>query len=321
MRVSIVVTTFNAEAWIEAVVSSLRVQTHRNLEILVVDDGSSDSTVDIAERLQLDDGRIRVLRNPHGGTAAAVNRGLEEARGEIVSLLSHDCYAEPDWISRAHDAFASQDLVGIVRGPVLPSRRISIPFYHCMVVDHASPSFDGVCIAYRAAALDRAGRYFDRELSRSGDDADLGWRILEVGYRQMWLDQPIARHEVVPRDPWSGLSQSFGVYRFPLLVRRHPALRSHLTLRCLWGGRARPAKFLLAHAVLAGAVAGRPRLTGAAASLLCFAAAAESARTLAQIDVSCAQRWLAMPLEKLLRDIISTYALAYGSLHYRSPVL
>jgi len=319
--VSVIVTAFNAEPWIERVVDSVRQQSYDRVEIVVIDDGSTDRTRELVSTLGEEDRRVTLAACEHAGTAKALTAGLRRARGEFVCLLSHDCYAVPDWLDRVVDALSADPSVGIVRGPVLPARESEVPFYHCMVVDHDSRSFDGVCIAYRAAALDAAGRHFDEQLSRYGDDADLGWRILECGYRHVWLHDPTAYHEVVPRTFWSGIRTSLGVYRFALLVRRHPDLRARLGLRFLWGGRTRYASVVLVHVAAIALVAGQPQVAAGAAAGLVGVLLADGARRKAATGLTLRDRWLAMPLERLLSGLVATYALAYGSLRYRSLVL
>jgi len=317
--VSVVVAAHNAEAWITGVVDAIRAQTYEQLEIVVVDDGSSDRTRDLVASMQQLEPRLRLIAARHGGTAHTVTRGLHAATGAVVCLISHDCYAVSDWVERVIVGFSDPD-VGIVRGPVLPAREILVPFFHCMVVDHDSVSFDGVCIAYRATALDAAGRYFEPALSRNGDDADLGWRIVDLGYRHVWLTDPTAYHDVVPRSFWSGIRASGGVFRFALLVRAHPGMRSHLRLGFLWGGRARYAKVALLHAAVILAAIGQLRPAAVLAVLLLAATVVDGAHSSLSAKLRLRDRLLTVPLEKLLRDVVGSYALAYGSIRYRSLV-
>ena len=162
IRISVIVTAYNAAPWIQGVLASLLAQWYppEQVEIIVVDDGSRDRTTMLVEALAQQDHRIRLIRQANRGTAGAVTTGLEAARGDILCLLSHDCYAEPNWLARVAAAFAADPRVGIVRGPILPTRPIDVPFVHCTIVDHDSRSFDGACIAYRTEAVDLAGRYF-----------------------------------------------------------------------------------------------------------------------------------------------------------------
>jgi glycosyltransferase involved in cell wall biosynthesis len=83
--VSVIVPAYNAEKTIGETLSSVSAQTYRNVEIVVVDDGSVDNTAEIVERYARTDLRVRLIRQANIGVAAARNRGLAEARGRIRS--------------------------------------------------------------------------------------------------------------------------------------------------------------------------------------------------------------------------------------------
>ncbi len=90
--VSVIVPAFNAAAYLGAALDSLRAQTERSLEIIVIDDGSSDETAIIARRHASEDPRIRVISHekPSGRPASARNAGLRVARGKYIALLDAD---------------------------------------------------------------------------------------------------------------------------------------------------------------------------------------------------------------------------------------
>jgi hypothetical protein len=88
--VSVILPVYNGERYIQQAIESARRQTHTNLEIICVDDGSTDGTVAIAEALAAIDARIRIMRQPNGGVARARNCGLSAARGEFIAPLDAD---------------------------------------------------------------------------------------------------------------------------------------------------------------------------------------------------------------------------------------
>ena len=91
--VSVVITAWNMEAWIGETLDSALAQTHPHVEVIVVDDGSTDSTPAILARYA---GRIRTLRQSNQGLAAARNAGIALSRGEYVALLDADDLWTPD---------------------------------------------------------------------------------------------------------------------------------------------------------------------------------------------------------------------------------
>lgn len=103
-RVSVVVPAYNAEATLDETLRSVRAQTHRNLEIAVVDDGSRDGTAAVAERHARVDPRVRVLRQANAGVAAARNLGVAETRGRLVAPVDADDLWAPRKIERQLEA-------------------------------------------------------------------------------------------------------------------------------------------------------------------------------------------------------------------------
>ncbi|MGO8152586.1 glycosyltransferase family 2 protein [Rhizobium leguminosarum] len=88
--VSVVIPAFNASRYIERTLRSAGRQTYRNLEIIVVNDGSTDDTAKVVEQVALADSRIRLLSTPNRGVAAARNTGIREAAGRFVAFLDAD---------------------------------------------------------------------------------------------------------------------------------------------------------------------------------------------------------------------------------------
>jgi glycosyltransferase involved in cell wall biosynthesis len=88
--VTVVIPAYNAARTIDETLRSVRCQTHSRLEILVVDDGSEDETEQIVRRHAAEDRRVRLIRQPRSGVAAARNRGIAEAAGDFVSPIDAD---------------------------------------------------------------------------------------------------------------------------------------------------------------------------------------------------------------------------------------
>lgn len=96
--VSVVVAAYNIEKYIGKCLESLTGQTYKNLEILVVDDGSDDGTGAICDEMAAEDPRVKVFHRKNGGLSEARNFGIHKARGEYVALVDGDDYVEPDYI-------------------------------------------------------------------------------------------------------------------------------------------------------------------------------------------------------------------------------
>jgi glycosyltransferase involved in cell wall biosynthesis len=111
--ISVIVPFFNSRKYISRCVDGLLGQAYpRELtEILMIDNNSTDGSAEAARK----DARIRVLSQPKQGSYAARNRGLQEARGEIVAFTDADCVASPRWLAEI-DGALRDDRVGIVLG-------------------------------------------------------------------------------------------------------------------------------------------------------------------------------------------------------------
>ena len=96
--VSIVIATFNHGAYVAAAIESVLAQDHPHVELIVVDDGSTDDTPSILERYR---DRARIVSQANAGQARALNRGWQMARGDILSYLGSDDTLEPNAVSRA----------------------------------------------------------------------------------------------------------------------------------------------------------------------------------------------------------------------------
>jgi glycosyltransferase involved in cell wall biosynthesis len=90
--ISIVVPCYNEEKFVTRCISSLLNQEYRDIEVLAMDDGSSDSTPSLLDSLAKNDSRLRVFHLPHGGMNAAVNAGLEKFTGSYVMSVNSDDY-------------------------------------------------------------------------------------------------------------------------------------------------------------------------------------------------------------------------------------
>ncbi|HEY0835569.1 MAG TPA: glycosyltransferase family A protein [Azospirillum sp.] len=112
--VSVIIPAYNAERYIGATLASVIAQTHRRLEILVVDDGSTDGTVAIVEQHMAGDGRVRLIRQRNGGVANARNRGIAESRGPFIAPLDADDLWHPEKLETQLAAMRRSPRIGCV---------------------------------------------------------------------------------------------------------------------------------------------------------------------------------------------------------------
>ena len=108
--ISIIVPVYNIIEYLPRCVESLRKQTYDKIEILLVDDGSTDGTAELCDKLAVEDVRIRVFHKQNGGSSSARNLGIQEATGEYLGFVDSDDYVEPDMYERLLQAIETTHL-------------------------------------------------------------------------------------------------------------------------------------------------------------------------------------------------------------------
>lgn len=167
--VSVVIPAYNAECTLGATLDSVCAQSHRALEIIVVDDGSTDATAEIAQVRATRDPRVRVLRTPNRGVAAARNAGIRASAGAFVAPVDADDLWHPDKIAHQLAAMlAGGDAIGFVYTPyrlidaedrVLTSRADIVEgatFQRLLLLNFVG---NGSALLIRRAAFDAVGGY------------------------------------------------------------------------------------------------------------------------------------------------------------------
>ena len=182
---SVVVCAYNAAATLDECLAHTCALEYPNLEVLVVDDGSTDATPEIACRHS----RARVITIKHAGLSVARNVGFQSASGKLVAYLDSDAYPSPEWPWYLALGFDAPN-VGSVGGPNLPpihdplggqvvARAPGGPV-HVLLSDDRAEHIPGCNMAFRKSVLeDVAG--FDPVYTAAGDDVDVCWRLLDSG--------------------------------------------------------------------------------------------------------------------------------------------
>ena len=96
-QISIIVPVYNSEKYLDACIDSILSQSFRDFELILVDDGSKDSSAQICDEYASQDTRVRVIHKANGGVSAARNDGLDIAKGEYITFIDSD-----DWVEREY---------------------------------------------------------------------------------------------------------------------------------------------------------------------------------------------------------------------------
>ncbi|MCP9819745.1 glycosyltransferase [Synechococcus sp. Cruz-9H2] len=185
-KVSVVVCAYNADRTIDTCLAALETVRYPNYEVIVVNDGSNDGTLDICRKYPY----IRLICQENKGLSVARNVGLEAATGEIVAYTDADCDVDPDWITYLVHGFRITGEVA-VGGPNLPPPEDSlVPSAvavspggptHVLIDDMEAEHIAGCNMAFKADVLRDLGG-FDAQYRAAGDDVDICWRLQDAGH-------------------------------------------------------------------------------------------------------------------------------------------
>jgi GT2 family glycosyltransferase len=238
--ISVVICAYNAEATLEECLLHTCALDFPNLEIIVVDDGSTDRTAEIARGHP----RARLVSIPHGGLSVARNEGWKAATGELIAYLDSDAYPTPEWLHYLSLGLYSS-AVAAVGGPNVPpvddppgaqvvARSPGGPV-HVLIGDDRAEHVPGCNMAFWRYALQEIGG-FDPIYTSAGDDVDVCWKVLDQGYEIGFHPAALVWHHRRP-GLRTYLRQQRGYGRAEALVEsRHPDRFTPLgTAR--WSGR------------------------------------------------------------------------------------
>jgi GT2 family glycosyltransferase len=210
---SVIVVCWNSADVLGGCLDRLLAQDYTNYEIVVVDDGSQDETLAVAQRRGPPDGNLKVVRSSRNrGCPAARNLGLEHAQGEIVAFIDADGFAAPSWLRQLVATFDADETVGGAASTVFfadnplvlngaggtvnrqgwaADLSMNESYERAEIASEALYPM-GCGMAVRRSALERVGPFDDRMLNYY-DDVDYGIRLWRAGYRvvvadEAWID-------------------------------------------------------------------------------------------------------------------------------------
>jgi cellulose synthase/poly-beta-1,6-N-acetylglucosamine synthase-like glycosyltransferase/peptidoglycan/xylan/chitin deacetylase (PgdA/CDA1 family)/spore germination protein YaaH len=241
--VSVLIPAFNEERVIERSIRQVLASERVRIEVIVIDDGSSDATSAVVTEHFAGDPRVRLLTIPNGGKAVALNRGLELASGEIVVALDADTQFEPKTIARLARWFVDPKL-GAVAGNAKVGNRVNLvtkwqalEYITAQNLERralaqlgAMTVVPGAVGAWRKAAIAEVGGYPPDTLA---EDQDLtiavqraGWTVMHDQYAVAWTEAPQSLRQLArQRFRWAfGTIQCVWKHRRILASGRPPGL-------------------------------------------------------------------------------------------------
>ena len=182
--VSIIVCSYNGGATLKSCLQSLSKLNYPNYEIVLVDDGSTDNTAEIAAAFP----NIRYIHQPNRGLSVARNTGATAAKGEVFAYTDSDCMADVDWLYYLVGTLTSGDYAGVGGPNMPPPARNWIQACvaaapggpsHVLLTDSVAEHIPGCNMAFWRWAFENVGG-FDPEYHKAGDDVDFCWRVQQA---------------------------------------------------------------------------------------------------------------------------------------------
>jgi len=205
-RVSIITPAYNAAPFIHDTIDSIQKQIFGDWELLIVDDGSTDETVEIVERSQQTDPRIRLLRQSNAGPSAARNRAMRIAGGAFFAFIDSDDQWHPEFLAHQLDVFAQHPETSLVTsnacflgGPLDGrARRPQSDGYPALTPEYiiANDSAVFIMTVFRREVFERIGGL--DETQWTSEDYDFWIRAALVGFVFRMSSRPLAlyrRHD------------------------------------------------------------------------------------------------------------------------------
>ena len=225
--ISVVVPAYNAEGTLDNSLTALGAQTmdRSRYEVIVVDDGSTDRTAEIARAYD-----VQLIQQANAGPAAARNRGAAEARGDLLLFTDADCAPAKDWIERMTEAFGDPDVAGAkgvyrTRQRALVARFVQLEYekkYARMRRQDRIDFVDTYSAAYRRGVFLANGGFETRFPTSSVEDQELSFRLARKGYRLVFVPQAAVYHvhDITPLE-YLRRKVNIGMWK-ALLLRWHP---------------------------------------------------------------------------------------------------
>ena len=311
-EVSVIVPARDAESTLPRALDALARQDFAgDYEVIVVDDGSRDRTVELAQAAP---GPLTVIEQAAAGPAAARNRGVAAAGGRALAFCDADCFPTSGWLSAGIAALQSADLV---QGRVLPDPTVPLgPFDRTLWVMFEAGLYETANLLVTRETFDRVGgfeEWLPVDLGKAMfEDTWFGWRARRAGVRTAFSEAALVHHAVFSRGGREYVAEQRRLRYFPAVAQKVPELRRGFFYRRVFLNRRTAAL----DAGLAGSVAAL-----AARSPLPLLTWAPYVWMLLRRARMHGADWPKVAGVDLAADVVGLASLARGSLRYRSPLI
>jgi len=247
---TVVSATHNRPERLSALLAALAKQDLQEpFEVVVVEDGSTDATKEVVERIGETPYALTLLRQePARGAAAARNRGWKAARAGRIAFTDDDCRPAANWLSGLLRTSVAHP-EAIVQGRTLPDPDDEVQGRsRSIAITGPTPHFETCNILYPRVLLERTEGFREEFRRPVGEDGDLGWRARALGAESRFADEAVVFHAVHPESAKQALRRASFATDDVMAYRDNAGLRRLLLGRVLY----KPTHALLVHAALVG---------------------------------------------------------------------
>jgi glycosyltransferase involved in cell wall biosynthesis len=187
--VSVIMPVFNGERWIAEAIQSVLEQTFADFELIIVNDGSSDASLEIINQFAEKDSRVRIFDEQNRGQSVARNYGVKQARGEWIACIDADDLWHPHRLEKQINLiYADKEIILVGTGLLIidefgfRGRSYNFPVKHKNLVKRLvdfRPFFAHSSAIYKKEIFDELGGY--RDILKTAEDHDLWLRLSERG--------------------------------------------------------------------------------------------------------------------------------------------
>lgn len=198
--ISVIVPIYNVEPFLATCLDSILNQSYRRLEVILIDDGSTDFSLKIAETYAEKDDRVTVYSYPNSGQSAARNRGLEVATGQFITFVDADDLLLPDALEIMYNFICKED-ISLVEGKVIKAKfhdkKFSVKQCKTYIFNPEEAMVD---VLYQNRLLPSpCGKLYKKELFEGlrfekgliYEDLNIFYKVLERCNKIIWIDYPV----------------------------------------------------------------------------------------------------------------------------------
>lgn len=224
-KISIIISAYNVSLYVKECVASVCNQSYKNLEIILVDDGSTDNTLEILQAMEKEDSRIKIIHKKNGGLSSARNAGLKVATGEYIMFLDSDDWLELDCCQETMNSIKENDADLVIFDYFKEYEHTTINHYSYkknMIYSMQEKEF----FLYDMRTITAWGKLYKKEIlannlfnegMRTAEDVDFNYRFYQNVNKAVYLHKCLLHYRILKKSAIHGYDDLIGEkFEYPL---------------------------------------------------------------------------------------------------------